>query len=670
MFFLAPLTLIAASLAPLPVVIHLLVRRRAKRLDFPSLRFLRETPSFLLRPRRLRQPLLLALRVAALLLLVVGLARPLVTLNVRSQPTRIILVDASLSMRARGRTEAAREQMRALINRLAADERAAIITFSSEASVLALPTFDRRQLVEAVESYRPSGSVASYEAGLDAADTLLQRVPPGPAEIDIISDFQQSGLTGQSQFTSHAATRVITYPIGAELERNAFLLDEAVIKSERGIELSASEIVSAKDGRSGVRRRWLIDAPEGTRPDIEWHTEANGQITGRIRSLTPDDFDADDERFFAFTPPRQPRALLIDTDVEAGPYLRAALEAAVSGGQSGPRLALERRRELPDETAEPGVYSLVVYTLRGAAQANQARTLVEYARSGGSVWLFLARELDAASWNAFACTPDGHELPFVSIERVNGNQSLSFGPADTTAPPLHLLDEGALSALRAVRTRAGYTVMPRADTSTLMRWNNEAPAFVATQVGAGTIMLLATSPERAASDLGLSPALPALASSIWHSASAPLDPLSLTVGEAVHLGVAPEASVKITGAGGRTVNAQARELVRRPLAFFPGPGIYRIETGGTLQFLAFNTPVAESERALATADEIKYRFPEDGNPPVRQGSVWREVAERSGNAWRYFLGASFILLIAELLISMRRRAGDQSSREEILTEQA
>ena len=212
--------------------------------------------------------------------------------------------------------------------------------------------------------------------------------------------------------------------------------------------------------------------------------------------------------------------------------------------------------------------------------------------------------------------------------------------------------------------------MPRADASTLMRWNNDAPAFVSTPVGAGTIMLLATSPERSAGDLGLSPELPALASSVWQAASAPRDPLSLTIGEAVHLGVAPEANVKITGAGGQVVTAQARELIRRPLAFFPEPGIYRVETGSTLQFLAFNTPVAESERTLATADEIKYHFPENVSAPVRQARGWREAAERSGNAWRYFLGASFILLIAELLISMRRRAEDQPSREEIFTERA
>ena len=138
MVFLSPLMLVGLLLVALPVIIHLLVRRRARRLDFPSLKLLRETPSFKLYPRRIRQPLLLALRAAAIILLVMGLARPLLTLHTQTHaPVRFILMDASLSMKARGRAEAAREQARSIVNKLAGNERAAIIAFSSEAKTLA-----------------------------------------------------------------------------------------------------------------------------------------------------------------------------------------------------------------------------------------------------------------------------------------------------------------------------------------------------------------------------------------------------------------------------------------------------------------------------------------------------------------------------------------------------
>jgi aerotolerance regulator-like protein len=94
MSFLVPFTLIALALLALPVLIHLLVRRRARRLDFPSLRFLRETPSFRLYPRHIREPLLLALRVFALALLILGLARPYISFNTGRRLTHVILLDA------------------------------------------------------------------------------------------------------------------------------------------------------------------------------------------------------------------------------------------------------------------------------------------------------------------------------------------------------------------------------------------------------------------------------------------------------------------------------------------------------------------------------------------------------------------------------------------------
>src|ERR1051325_9748631 len=153
MSFLAPFTLVGLALLALPVLIHLLVRRRAGRLDFPSLRFLRETPSFRLYPRHVRQPLLMALRLAALALIILGLARPFMSLSARNRHTRVIMIDASLSMSTRGRAEAAREQARLIINRLGAGERAGLIAFSSDASVLAEATGDREALGRALQSY-------------------------------------------------------------------------------------------------------------------------------------------------------------------------------------------------------------------------------------------------------------------------------------------------------------------------------------------------------------------------------------------------------------------------------------------------------------------------------------------------------------------------------------
>jgi hypothetical protein len=659
MAFLAPITLLGLLLVSLPVLIHLLVRRRGRRLDFPSLRFLRETPSFKLYPRRIRQPLLLALRAAAIILLVMGMARPLLTSGAHApEDVRFILLDASLSMKTRGRAEAAREQARNLVNKLKSGERAGVIALSSEALLLTELTGDKERLLEAIKRYEPTGGAIDYDAGFAEIRRQLQNEPQTAAQADIISDFQESGFEERAEAASReaASLRVAAYPVGSAIERNAFLMDEAVGKTERGLELSASEIISEPNGRSAARRVWAIDEREGATSGIEWRTEVNNQLTGRLKVLEPDDFDADDERYFAFAPPRENRILLIEDGTDASLYLRAALEAGASE-EGTTRIILDRHPRLPESAADLASYSLVVVTLHGAADEMEARLLTEYARAGGTVWMFLARDLDTASWSQLARERAGLMLPFENLARKGSDQSLRFGAMDTAAPQLRGLDEGALAALSAVRVSESYMVTPGASADTLIRWSDDAPAFICARAGAGTIMLLATSPERASSELGLSPAFPALVSSILRANSLLREPLSQTIGEPIRLNIAPGVEVKITDAKGRVAVTKARELVRRPLAYFNEQGIYSLEFAGRQKFIAFNAPVPESERALAATDELQSRFSANEAEKPRALSVGnsREAMERSGSAWRYFLCGAFLLMIAELFVAMRQR---------------
>jgi hypothetical protein len=667
MAFLAPLALLGLLLVSLPLLIHLLVRRRGERLDFPSLRFLRETPSFRLHPRHIRQPLLLALRAAAIVLIAVGLAQPLFTFRAQTPETaHFILIDASLSMKGRGRAEAAREQARTLLNQLKSGERASVIALSSDPTVLVELTAEREKLLEAINQYQPTSGSVDYRAGLESVRAQLQTEPQIVAQADIISDFQESGLEDQAAAFSRAdaSLRIVAYPVGSEIERNAFLMDEAVRKTASGLELSASEIVAETNGRSGTRRTWMIDAGGGTRPGIEWRTEANNQITGRLETLEPDEFDTDDQRFFAFAPPRESRVLLIEDEGGALPYLRAALEAG-AGQEKAASFALERRARLPESAADLASFSMVVVTLSGPAQEEAMRVLLEYARTGATVWLFLGRDLDTSSWNALAGANAVRELPFESITRRSGNRQLTFGTMDTTAPQLRELDESALAALGAVRVSESYLVAPRAFADTLMRWNDHTPAFISARVGAGTILLLATSAERASSELGLSPAFPALASSIMRASRFEHESLSQTIGEAVRLNVAPQTAVKITSANGQVDVTRAGELVRRPLRFFNEPGIYRLEFAGEQKFLAFNAPVLESERALAAGDRLKQNLPTSETETVRaiNTNSLRGAMERSGSTWRLFLCAAFLLMIAELFVAIRERRTSETLSE-------
>src|SRR5207249_1400760 len=74
--FLSPLFLVGLAAAAIPIAIHLFYRRAEPLIEFAAMRYLRRTPVEDSRHRRLRELILLALRVTALALFAWAFARP------------------------------------------------------------------------------------------------------------------------------------------------------------------------------------------------------------------------------------------------------------------------------------------------------------------------------------------------------------------------------------------------------------------------------------------------------------------------------------------------------------------------------------------------------------------------------------------------------------------
>ena len=101
--FLNPLFLVGLTAAALPILIHLFSRRRAKELPFSSLEFLQEISRQKVRRMRLRQWLLLALRVLIIALFALAMGKPVHRgsgLASRGSSTIAIVLDNSWSMAA------------------------------------------------------------------------------------------------------------------------------------------------------------------------------------------------------------------------------------------------------------------------------------------------------------------------------------------------------------------------------------------------------------------------------------------------------------------------------------------------------------------------------------------------------------------------------------------
>src|SRR5579884_95294 len=136
MSFIHPLLLGGLLLVGIPVLIHLIMQQKPKRLLFPAFRFLAQKHRTNQRKLRLRHLLLLALRIALIAGLCLALARPRLfsqRLSISSDsPVAVALVfDTSLSMEyrqaERSRLDDAKRRANELLDELPEGSRVAVL---------------------------------------------------------------------------------------------------------------------------------------------------------------------------------------------------------------------------------------------------------------------------------------------------------------------------------------------------------------------------------------------------------------------------------------------------------------------------------------------------------------------------------------------------------------
>jgi len=153
MSFLTPLFLVGLAGLAIPVLLHLIQKERKNVVHFPSLMFIRRIPYQSVQRRRIRHWLLLALRLAALALLVMAFGRPFLrradTALAAGSGARevVVLLDRSYSMGYGGRWQKAIAAAQETINGLQPSDRGTIVVFSSNAEVALRSTADRSRLL-------------------------------------------------------------------------------------------------------------------------------------------------------------------------------------------------------------------------------------------------------------------------------------------------------------------------------------------------------------------------------------------------------------------------------------------------------------------------------------------------------------------------------------------
>lgn len=200
--FLNSVFLFGLTAITLPIIIHILNRRRQRKVAFSSLEFLLEMSKRRMRKINVRRWLILILRTLAVLLIVLAFARPTIRgraallIPVEAARNVVICLDASASMRVELETGTAFEVARTLAARVI-DESGEndlfnIVAFSSRADVLFDAGTRNRQIVKnVIKSLQVTNETTAVSRAIEVALGLIEDSEIAGGEIYVISDFRE-----------------------------------------------------------------------------------------------------------------------------------------------------------------------------------------------------------------------------------------------------------------------------------------------------------------------------------------------------------------------------------------------------------------------------------------------------------------------------------------------
>ncbi|MFN0119032.1 MAG: BatA domain-containing protein [Blastocatellia bacterium] len=520
MSFLNPLFLLGLAAVAAPIIVHLVRRTNAKKVEFPSLMFVRQVPQRTIRRRRLHNLLLLLLRCLALLLLTLAFARPYFTGNAaqtgRGDRATVILLDASLSMRYGNRFEQAKQRARGVITEAGGEEKVALVTFGQGYDVVSRFSTETAQLNSLLDTTGPGLGGTDYLQALRGAESLLKESGAKQQRVILISDYQETGFNrAEASVRFGREVKLLTTDVGEADAANLAITDinaQAVLYQQKYADKLSVRVSNFSDNpRSGVRVEFLlndhtvekreINVPSRDSMLVEF-TDFNlsdGVNRGVIMlDDTADKLQTDNRFFFTLRRATQAKALVIEFPVR-GRSESLFLRNALTTGENLP-FTLEVKTAGSTNPGELGEYRVIILNDPGDIGAPLADNLKKFVESGGGLVIATGRHADASSFNQTFKDIAPAKLDSASENR-NGAVSMSEIKGDH--PIFEIFRQSGRLSL--ARVYGWHRVTPLEKAAVLARFEDGSPALIERSVGNGRVLLFTTSLDSGWNDLPLTP---------------------------------------------------------------------------------------------------------------------------------------------------------------------
>jgi len=678
-----------------PLVLHLFNLRRPQTVDFSSLAFVQELQETAVQRVRIKEWLLLALRMLAIACLVTAFAQPTLTGDLAGaggtvRTAHALVVDNSLSMSVdavAGGTALDRAKERAAGVLRTVESGDDVVVWPTARPTAQDPSLDGNVAParEALSALAPRAGGAPVSRTVRAAAEAVAESDAPRRVVYVVGDLQRSTLADSVAAQVPDGVDVRLLPVETRDAANVGVTDVTVVSRiaevgqpvqieatlvNYGTEPLADYVASVYLEGERVAQTTATLKP-GLRTTVSFTVtpQERGWLRGAIETES-DDFPPDDRHHFTLHVPEERRVLVVQGSGRQTRYV----DLALSEEMTADRIAFETTaiEESALASAELGQYDAVLLVGPRSLSGGVVDALERYVDRGGGVLLFPSAEaspqayddllgtLEAGRIQQFEGTPGG-EASVASFERVDLEHPLFEGVFPRDRRPDAEVEEPRIFYTMNLRPsgRAGQT---------LIELTNGVPFLHEVRHGGGALLWMAVAPTPQWSDLpvrGLF--VPLLYRSVFYlSAGASTAGEQLVAGEPGEVrisGLAPGTSLRLVGPEGTEVAPDQRSLFGATLLeigrTLDRPGVYDVRAAERLvRRVAVNVDPAESDLRVAPPDSAAARLGEALQTPVRpvDGAGPDEVAEtlRTQQAgteiWNVFLLSALALLIAEMIV--------------------
>ena len=687
MTFLNPAVLFGLLAASIPIIIHLLNLRKLKKIDFSTLQFLKELQKNKIRKIKIKQWLLLALRVLIILCIVTAFARPtLVGVSIggatsTAKTTSVFILDDTFSMSVVDQNGSyfnqAKEAIKNILTQFEEGDEFGLVFVSHQPDGIEM-TSNLSKFRQEVDAANISFASSKLNNAIIKAAQLIGDAKNFNKEIYLLTDFQKGRLANDDEIIDlkkQLGEQVRLYSINfSGKEVFNFGIDDLKMNTqifEKGKPVKFDAVVKnysnrAKDnlvvslfvgGERLAQQSLNINSGESKTANLE-SSAKNFGFNEVFVEIEEDDIIEDNRRFTSFLIPEKITVLILYDKIDDIKLIEAALKSV--SGQDYFDVTIKGIKQISNLQLD----NFQVMILLSSNFGNEQVELNQFLTSGKGIIIFPSSQGSAAGYNnslsSIGISASGN---LINLER---EQSVHFSETDFYHPVFeNIFLDKKKKQIESPDIYSYYKIINNGMGKSIIKLEDESTFLSEYSIGEGKVLLFNTSPVFAWSDFPIKGIFaPLITKSVIYLSTSKKSEANFLAGETINVNVSertlPQIKVVRPDKSEDLINIDANQnsdfISYSSTAI---SGSYKFFSGEKLLALVnVNTDPSESVTEYLTQSEFE-EYLEKINFNAKYISIDKNEnplqmilqARFGSELWRYFVLLAILFALIEMTVA-------------------